>query len=266
MHKAVAEIKRIKQLYDQNHIAAYSAQGAFFMLLSAVPVVVLTLVVWAALTDGGTNSGAGRLHLATQQLTGATSMVYGRGYLLPLLSVTGVLLMWAATKGVRALAKGIAIIYHHQKKYNIVQLVVRSVVFTFGAITLLWLSFGVLVLTQPLQQLLTAVAGQKVSGVISTRNIWFFLWLTLLFAVAYATLAKSDIAFGEQFAGAAVAAAGWIVYSFGFSVYIRHFAGYSVLYGGFGAVMLFMLWLYMCVNIFMCGALFNKIRKDGRKM
>ncbi len=36
--------------------------------------------------------------------------------------------------------------------------------------------------------------------------------------------------------------------------------------GSFGAVMLFMLWLYMCMNILLCGALFNKLKADGWKM
>ena len=71
--------------------------------------------------------------------------------------------------------------------------------------------------------------------------------------------------FKSHLPGAMVASAGWIVYSFGYSVYIKHFSSYSALYGSLGAVMLFMLWLYMCMNILLCGALLNKISADGKK-
>ena len=94
------------------------------------------------------------------------------------------------------------------------------------------------------------------------RSVIFFLALTVLFATAYKALAKSRLSFVQQLPGAALAAAGWILYSFGYSIYIRYFSRYSALYGSLGAVMLLMLWLYMCMNILLCGALFNRLRSE----
>ena len=98
-----------------------------------------------------------------------------------------------------------------------------------------------------------------------TKTAILFAALTFIFAAAYTTLAKSCISFKNQLAGAAFAASGWMVFSFGYSVYIRHFSRYSALYGSFGAVMLFLLWLYMCMNIMLCGALINKLRAEKKK-
>ncbi|MEG0019288.1 MAG: YhjD/YihY/BrkB family envelope integrity protein, partial [Oscillospiraceae bacterium] len=60
--------------------------------------------------------------------------------------------------------------------------------------------------------------------------------------------------------GAAIASGGWLIFSFGYSIYINYFSSYASLYGSLGALMLFMLWLYMCMNILLVGALINKLR------
>ena len=43
---AVSYIRSLKYLYDENHIAAYSAQAAFFVLMSLVPLVLLVTIIF----------------------------------------------------------------------------------------------------------------------------------------------------------------------------------------------------------------------------
>ena len=63
--------------------------------------------------------------------------------------------------------------------------------------------------------------------------------------------------------GAALAAAGWLGFSFFYSLYIDNFADYTLVYGSLAAVVLLMLWLYFCMNIFLFGAQLNKLVKNG---
>jgi len=259
---------RLKKQYDSNHIAAYSAEAAFFMLVSAVPLIMFVIILLGALAPIDAMGLADTLSLVfSQQANGYIIQILeeiASHATVPLASVTMVFLLWAATKGIRSIADGINTIYSYREEYNIVQLALRSVVYTVVMITVLAASFGVLVFASPLENAATQLlvkSGQYLLAVINMRNIIFFLALTLLFALAYKGLAKSTLNFKEQLPGAMVAAAGWILYSFGYSIYIRHFSRYSALYGGLGAVMLFMLWLYMCMNILLCGALFNKLLK-----
>ena len=184
------------------------------------------------------------------------------------MSVTTVFLVWAATNGVRSIAAGLQNIFGGKQQYNIVQLTLRSVGYALVMFAVGILAVAVLVFSSPLETVVRAVLGrwaQAVLVVLNMRSIIFFLALTLLFALAYKSLAVSSMPFKKQLTGASVAAAGWILYSFGFSLYIKYFSRYSVLYGSFGAVMLFMLWLYMCMNILLCGAFINRI-VYGKKM
>jgi len=263
---------KLKKLYDNNHIAAYSAESAFFMLVSAVPLIMLVIILLGAFAPF---DFIGVEDMAQQVVSQQENTYILRIFkeiaahsTVPLASVTMIFLLWAATKGIRSIADGIDTIYDCKDKYNIVQLTVRSVGYTVIMILVFAASFGVLVFTAPLENAATNLLGKKgqyLLVVINMRNIIFFLALTLLFALAYKGLAKSALSFKNQLPGAMVAAAGWLVYSFGYSIYIRHFSRYSLLYGSFGAVMLFMLWLYMCMNILLCGALLNKLKMNKWK-
>lgn len=269
---AVEYGKGMKKQYDDCHIATCSAQAAFFILLSAVPLLMFIVILLGALAPFDvigvqqmmmeifTENISGQLAEFVAEIKGQSTV--------PLASVTMVFLIWAATKGIRSLSAGIDAIYAYGEEYNFIQLAVRSVGYAFAMIVVFIVAFGILVLAAPLEALLRSFLGQWadiILGLINAGNVIFYAALTVLFATAYKSLAKSTLSFKQQLPGAAFAAAGWIIYSFGYSIYIRHFSSYSALYGSFGAVMLFMLWLYMCMNILLCGALFNKLLAEKRK-
>ena len=261
--------KNLKKQYDDAHIGAYSAEAAFFVLLSAVPMVMFAIILLGALAPFdfiGINNMLRQVF--TDNITGQAMDILNEiisHSTIPLASVTVVFLLWAATKGIRSIADGINTIYGSCEEYNIIQLTIRSVIYTFVLIGVFILSLGVLVFASPLENLVTGLLGGRsevILRLLNMRSVIFFLALTVLFATAYKALAKSRLSFVQQLPGAALAAAGWILYSFGYSIYIRYFSRYSALYGSLGAVMLLMLWLYMCMNILLCGALFNRLRSE----
>ncbi|MBQ7006930.1 MAG: YihY/virulence factor BrkB family protein [Oscillospiraceae bacterium] len=262
---AVSYIKNLKYLYDGNHIAAYSAQAAFFVLMSLVPLVLLVTIILgtAPFVNADIQSFLEQIlsEKAIQKLLQLTEQLRERPPV-PFLSVTMLFVLWAATNGIRSIAHGLGNIFGGAERYNIIQITLRSVGYAAVMFAVGLFSVIVLVFASPLEAAATAVLGDGakiVLVVLNLRNVIFFAAFTLLFAIAYKGLAKSSLNFKQQLLGASVAALGWILYSFGFSVYIKYFSRYSILYGSFGAVMLFMLWLYMCMNILLCGALINRL-------
>lgn len=263
---AVGYARSLKKQYDDSNIAIYSAQAAFFMLLSAVPLLMFSVILLGALAPFDI-IGVQQImtEIFTENITGRLAEFVAevkKHSTVPLASVTMVFLVWAATKGIRSLSAGIDAIYAYGEEYNFIQLAIRSVGYAFAMILVFIIAFGILVLAAPLENLLHNFLGQwadMILGLINAGNVIFYGALTVLFAAAYKSLAKSNLNFKQQLPGAAFAAAGWIIYSVGYSIYIRYFSSYSAIYGSFGAIMLFMLWLYMCMNILLCGALLNKL-------
>jgi membrane protein len=51
----------------------------------------------------------------------------------------------------------------------------------------------------------------------------------------------------------------WMVYSWAFSFYISNYANYSVTYGSLATIVIFILWLYVTMNIVFIGAEINVV-------
>ena len=65
-----------------------------------------------------------------------------------------------------------------------------------------------------------------------------------------------------QLPGAGLAAIGWSVTTFGFSVYIDEFNGFNT-YGSLTTIIILMLWLYAGMYIILVGAYINRYFKPA---
>lgn len=270
--KTIKCILYIKEQYNAAHIAAYSAEAAFFMLISAVPLVMIGIIILSALAPLD--------FIGVQQMLSRFFTQHINEYIIrilteiraratvPFFSATMFFLLLSATRGIRSIAQGIEMIYNCGNGYNIFHRTFRSIIYTAVMLLVGAFSAAVLVFASPMEKLAAEVLGDRakfILVIINIRNLLFFVVLTLLFSIAYHILARNTFSFKQQLWGGAFAASGWLIYSYGYSVYIRHFSKYSLLYGSLGAVMLFMLWLYMCMNILLCGALLNRLKSKGFK-
>ena len=65
--------------------------------------------------------------------------------------------------------------------------------------------------------------------------------------------------FYHHLPGAVFAAAGWMLFSYFYSLYTTYFTGVSYIYGSLTAVVLLLLWMYVCMIILLIGAELNKL-------
>lgn len=248
--KLIKTLWQLKIIYDSSHIGAYSAQAVLFLLISLVPLAMLFVMVVTAVQHADL-FGTGKIlsslivphtgsHLAALLKQAKQQATF------PLVSVTSVFLVWTATKGMRCVAQGINVIYGTRGG---LKQGVQAAVYTFGA-------FAAVVGTV----LLWNALGRKIA-----LEAAVFAPMTAVFALGYKIFSPPPQRLCHQLAGAATAAAGWIVFTRGYGLYIRYFPGYSAVYGSFGAVVLAVLWLYVCINILLTGALINKILAHNRE-
>ena len=96
------------------------------------------------------------------------------------------------------------------------------------------------------------------------RGLIFLLLLILFFDIIFAALPNQKLTLKSQLPGAAVCAAAWYIFSFGLSVYVDYFNGFSM-YGSLTTVALIMLWLYFCMYLMMLSAELNVFLQRYRK-
>ena len=73
----------------------------------------------------------------------------------------------------------------------------------------------------------------------------------------YKVLPNRKATFKSQVPGAFITAVAWSAFSYFFSLYFEIFPGFSNTYGNLTALILVMLWMYVCMNLMLYGAEIN---------
>lgn len=81
--------------------------------------------------------------------------------------------------------------------------------------------------------------------------------LFVFFLILYVALPNKKQRIKAQMPGAAVAAAGWIIFSSIFSVYVDKYTKYATFYGTVTIIALIMVWLYGCMYVLFLGGFIN---------
>ena len=143
---------------------------------------------------------------------------------------------------------------------------VRTLLFTLGLMVTLALA---LVLITVGRRALTYVSTRLAlpDWVAGTWNIFRFVLLALVLLTALSILYLMALErrhpLRQMMPGVLTSLASWMVLSVGFSYYVEHIAGYTLLYGSVAAVVVALLWLYMSGLALIMGAELNAVLRHG---
>ena len=264
------KIKKIISVLTESNIGLYAAQASFFLVISAIPFMMLIFTI-ISLFSNVDAQGIIRYvsSFAPAEVSKLISTVVreltAKSASVQIISVTAVSALWLASRGITALYSGLNSINGLPKR-NYIYVRFISVLYTVAFIvtlvlTLVFIGFGGM-LEEFLARRFVGLAS-FINFIFKGKIFIFFFYLTLIFTLFYKFLPEERMKFRSVLPGAALAAAGWLGFSFFYSLYIDNFADYTLVYGSLAAVVLLMLWLYFCMNIFLFGAQLNKLVKNG---
>lgn len=255
----------------QDNIGTYAAQASFFIIISAIPFIMLLLTLlkfFVPMDQMLILESINRLAPETigNFLTTIVNELFNKTASASIISVTAVTTLWLASKGVMALYLGLNNVFKPEKMPNYFYCRFISVLYTMIFIAALLLTIIVFGFGSKIKGILLehfSFLASIITYIINAKIIIFTIALTLCFASFYKFLPrKSHNSFKYQLPGALCAAAGWMLFSFFYSIYIEMFSNYSYVYGSLTAIVFLMLWLYFCMNIFLYGAEINKLYEE----
>jgi membrane protein len=256
----------LKQLISRvidDEIDALAAQVTYYLLLSFFPFLLLLL---SMLGYSDLKSKDVLIYLSQIMPKSSFDLIYTtvievfdstNGNLLPL-SIMG--LIWTGSSGFRAIMRGLNKAYDEKETRPYWKTLSISVLFM---ICLALVIIGVVALV---------VFGQTIGGVIEARfnvsssfilsfNVIRYIvilgGMIFIFAALYHFTPCRRLTFKEVVPGAIFTTLGWLVASLGFAYYVNNFNNYSSVYGGIGAVIVLMLWLYITSIIILVGGEIN---------
>ncbi|MDO5522248.1 MAG: YihY/virulence factor BrkB family protein [bacterium] len=270
-------IKRLYQMVreimtDMNeaYVAVFSAQAAFFMILSFFPFIMflLTLIQYIPLGDTMLlarfydmipDAVQSTIILIVKELrSNATTTVT---------SITAITTLWSASKGFLGLVRGLNSVYHIKETRNYIKLRLISTVYTLVFTVLIIITLMILVFGNQIYTLFFNYFPELSDialFVMSVRAAVSLTLLTLFFLLMFVFIPDRKTKILYELPGALIAAAGWLIFSFGYSFYIDNLAGFSSTYGSLTAMVLLMLWVYFCMYILFIGAELNVfMQKNG---
>lgn len=257
---------RMLQSVSNDKVTVYAAQASFFTIISAVPFLSLLLSVFALLMP---ENPLGLLpdHGISPEMVSILGPILEDLQSAPqvsLLSFSAIVTLWSASKGTSALRAGLEIIYHADAPEGYLSQRLRSLGNTLVFIVLILCSVVLLLFGDLLDKLIPFVSISAL--LLRWRTPSLVLFICVVFTAMYTatgsrshhirTIHREALA---NLPGALFASMGWILFSRGYALYIRHFPSASAVYGSLGALCLIMLWLYFCMVILLLGAEVNKM-------
>lgn len=252
------------------NVNAYAASTAFFIFLSLIPMIMLICSVLAVtpIVQKSDLLTAATIFppSITPLIVGLIENIYDSTF--GMISASAIVTVWSAGKGILALMRGLNAMNGVVEDRNYV--VQRLIASFYLIIFLVMVVFSLVVMV--FGNLLASVIVRHVPGMESLfrlllhfRGIFSWCVMTLLFALMYTFIPNRRLRFTWQLPGAAFSAVTWNVFSWGFSIYVRHSGGFDM-YGSLTTIVILMLWLYFCFYLFLIGAHVNRFLTPFRKV
>lgn len=252
---------------QDDHVGAYAAQGAYFIMLSFFPFTILlvTLIQYTSITPGAIYRAAQLIFPDSMDsfVLGLINEVYSKSALT--VSLSAIVAAWSAGKGFLALMRGMNTIYNVEERRNYILLRLRSALYTLVFVVAIILSLVVLVFGNSLHEaalryvpFLAVITGL----IIKLKGILAMAFLTVFFMILYRFVPNRRLRLIRQAPGAVFSAVCWYLFSIVFSLYVEYSPGISNMYGSLATIVLVMLWLYACMYIILIGAEINSYFED----
>lgn len=242
----------------RDNIGAYAAQTAYFMIMTAIPVIML--LVWVAGLIPSINQYMNELvfevlppefspyveraiRLVTKGSVGA-------------ISISVFMAIWSSGKAFQNLMVGLNQVNKIEETRNWFARRIKAVFYTMILLSVIVVLMLMLVFTQKFQYYAENYYGflPYMVGIRPLfRSIFVFIFLVIVFTFLFAVLPNKHLTFLSQLPGGIICAVSWYLFSMGLAIWVRIFNNFSM-YGAFATMMMFMFWLYFCMYFMLMAA------------
>jgi membrane protein len=256
---------RLVQEISEDRLMLVAAGSAFYLLLALFPALAAFVTLYGIIADPAAVAEqiefltglipAGGLEILNNQLTALAMQprdALSVGFLLSL-----GLALWSANNGIKTLFEALNVAYEEREKRSFIRRHIVTFAFTLSALligVLAWMAIGLvpaILALFPLGSLIEALIR-----ILRWPLLLLFVWSGIAVLYRYGpSRARAKwrwITWGGIFASIA-----WFAMSIGFSYYLENFANYNAVYGSLGAVVGFLVWLWLSVTVVLVGAEIN---------
>ena len=263
MNRMIRIIRAFLVRIKEDHVSAYAAQAAFFLVLSAFPFLILILTFTRFLPVSESDFVLMLRSMLPNEIEDWLITIIDEMYRNSgntLMSFSIIVALWSASRGILSISNGLNSVYRTEASRNYFVLRSIATLHTLIVAVAIVVLLIVFVFGNSLYQTILAqipFLNDVATLILSVRVAVGFVLLFLMFVTMYRGLPNHKISLRQATPGALFSAVSWIIVSFGFSIYVNHFSNYSKVYGSLTGIAIAMVWIYMMMNLILWGSEIN---------
>ncbi len=224
-------LRQIWAPFSDSPSSTYAASACFYMLISLLPALLLSLSVLPYLP---LEPLWNLLPQAFRPIADYVLELVQEADPVAAISLSAVITLWSASKGVMAISTGLNAVMGFSGEASFFKRRLHAMISFLLLLTCLF-------------------ALPFVSGILVVPALWLF------FSLLYWLLPKRRITFRCCCLGSILPTVGWLVLIWLFSIYVNYFSSYQRLYGSLGLLLMACIWLQWCILLLLYGGLLSKL-------
>jgi membrane protein len=272
----VSVLSRTIRGFKNDNLTDWAAALTYYAVLSVFPALIVLVALLGVFGHANTTATLlriiGRLGppSAIQTFKGPIeSVVKNKGGAGALLGVGLLGALWSASGYIGAFMRASNAIYDvGQRRF------IRKAPLQVGITILMVLMLAIVMLAIVLTGPLATVVGKALGFQSVVVTVWsvakwpvlLILVVTMISILYYLAPNVRQPGFHWITPGGLVAVVVWILASVAFAFYVANFSSYNKTYGSLGAVIVFLLWIYISNNALLLGLEFNAEREREREL
>jgi membrane protein len=254
---------RVYNGLNEDRMLMNAAAVTFYSLLALFPAIAALVSIYGLFNDPGQIANqlnnlagilpGGGMEIIKDQLTRVAAQSNGSLTIGVVISV--LVSLWSANGGIKALFDALNIVYGEQEKRSFLWLNAITLMVTLGMLCFAIVALAAIVAVPVILRALPDVLGTIINW---ARWPVMAVLIAVILAFIYRYAPSRDepkwrwISWGSVFA-----AVGWLAFSAIFSFYAANYGTFNQTYGSLGAVVGFMLWMWLSTTVILLGGKLN---------
>lgn len=256
--------------FFHHHVPDLAAQLSFYFLLSLFPFLLFALTLLAYLP------------ISTEQVLTMLEQ-YIPAVTLPLvesnirrvldvqrpelLSFSLLFALWSASNGSHAVIRALNLAFELEEQRSFLRVRLVALALIVGLFAAFLIALLLPVFGRMIGLALASLVGLSDEFLRRWELVRWLLSLgvtALVFAYVYSLAPNTSLKLRDVWLGAVFASLGWQLVSWGFSFYVERFGHFSLMYGGIGGAVVFILWLYLAAMVLLAGGEINGLLRSRK--
>ncbi|MEP6902171.1 MAG: YihY/virulence factor BrkB family protein [Actinomycetota bacterium] len=265
--------KFFKQVYEkalEEDVVSNAAQVGFYFIFALFPLLLFLLSLFGIILESAETIRQELFVYLKQLIPGAAFELIEKTLTEVVQESSGgkltlgfIIALWSASAGIDSIRIALNDVYDLKETRPWWKYKLTSLLLTLGIALLTIFALGIIFYGSQFLSLLLGVVGLAVQSSWILSVLSFIIVTAAMmsaFALLYAFAPNHDpFAWKWITPGAITAIILWLLFSFGFRLYLTYFDSYAKTYGSVGAIIILLLWLYLTALVILIGGVVNAV-------